>query len=198
VAIDTTNPAHDDWIRFIAARPDAARLADQPGWALFMLPGQTPGTPPPCTTHRIAVAAASFDDTPIDYSVFTDDESATRWISSGPQRAGNTLVLQLAADAQVCGIELSRAAEGELYPRALEVATSLDGTTWNVAFAGEMGGSALNGVLDDPRHARASVALPAARARFVRLRLLHSDAVYQWAIAEVTVRGTPVNARGTP
>ena len=67
----------------------------------------------------------------------------------------------------------------------------IDGTTWQVAFTGALGGAAMDAVLEHPLDARLRFDLAAAPARFVRLRLLKSDPIYQWAVADVIVRGAP-------
>jgi hypothetical protein len=139
----------------------------------------------------MGITAAAFDGSPIPLAPISDADPATRWISPTSQRQGNTLVLSLDDAAAVCGIELSRGAEGELYARALEIATSLDGATWQIAFTGDMGGAAMDAVLENPLDARLRFDLASAPARFVRLRLLKPDPIYQWAIADVIVHGAP-------
>ena len=190
VAIESTAPDREGWREFVSRHPGAMPLAEQPGWSFFLLPRRQPPAAGGCAANPVRVASATFNGAPIDPAPITDQRPGTRWISPGPQREGDTIVLGLEGRAAVCGVEVSRAAEGELYARALEVATSPDGATWQVVFAGEMGGAAMDAVLQDPLDARLRMALPDGHARFVRLRLLKSDAVYQWAVADIAVRAT--------
>jgi hypothetical protein len=191
VAIASTAPDAQGWRDFVSSQPAGRRLADQPGWSFFLLPRRQAPVTGPCSAEPVGITTAAFDGSPIPRGLISDADPATRWISPAPQRRGNTLMLSLDRAASLCGIEISRAAEGELYPRALEIATSLDGTTWQVAFTGALGGAAMDAVLEHPLDARLRFDLAAAPARFVRLRLLKSDPIYQWAVADVIVRGAP-------
>lgn len=192
VAVNAAAPGHDGWQDLVSALPGAARLGDQPGWSFYLLPRHSPPAPARCAANPVGVAMAAFGGVPVDVRPLADRDPSTRWISPQPQREGDTFIVTLDREEPVCGIEISRGAEGELFPRGLEVATSLDGETWDVAFSGAMGGAAMTAVLDNPHDARIWINLPGARARVVRMRLLASDDVYQWAVAGLLVHaGTP-------
>lgn len=192
VAVNASAPGHGGWQDVVSALPGVVRLGDQPGWAFYLLPRRSPPPPTGCAASPVGIAAARFDNVQIDATPLGDGDPSTRWISTQPQREGDTFIVTLDRDAPVCGIEISRGAEGELFPRVLEVATSRDGDTWDVAFSGSMGGAAMTAVLENPRDARLWIDLPGADARFVRMRLLASDDVYQWAMAGLVVHaGTP-------
>jgi hypothetical protein len=163
-------------------------LDEDDNWTFFRLPLR----PPPqdrCASNPVVVTAAFDEQGQIDAATLTDQNPATRWIASHPQRVGDVLILDLGGVERPCGLVVSMGSEAELYPRTLSVATSFDSVTWETSFAGKMGGSAFRAALKNPRDARISVPLRGKAARFVTLRLEQSQPLYPWAVADIVVEG---------
>ncbi len=120
----------------------------------------------------------------------TDGDRETVWATPKPQRGGEEVVIELEAVRSVSGVSLSTGPPLEGYPRALAVATSIDGQQWEDVWTGGTAGPALEGVLRDPRSAEIRIGFPARSARFVRLRQLGAHPDFGWFIAELKAYGS--------
>ncbi len=180
----------EPWASFLSNHPDVSRLNDHGNWTLFWLPLKRRGPPQDrCASTPLAITAAFDAHGQVDAATLTDQNPATRWITSHSQRAGDVLVLDLGRVQRVSGLVVSMGSAAVLYPGALNVATSFDNVTWETGFVGNMGGSAFRAALKNPRDARISIPLGGMAARFVRLRLEQSEPLYPWAVADVAVEG---------
>jgi hypothetical protein len=188
VAVDRNRPGHEDWAGFVSRQDGVTRLEDDGSWMLFQVPQQSPQPEPACAGTPLPVVNATFDGVALNAAVLAGRAPAERWISPQPQRKGNTLIFDTGRVERLCGIAISRGTEAELYERAIEVATSVDGRRWEPGLTRRMGGAALLGALENPRNQRLWIELPGQEARFVRVRLTASDPRYQWAIAGVDIR----------
>jgi F5/8 type C domain len=74
-----------------------------------------------------------------------------------------------------------------LFPGALVVETSEDGTSWNTAWGGTVLERTILAAMDDPKHLRIVVAFPPRPARFIRLRAASGGNDVPWTIAELEV-----------
>ena len=90
-----------------------------------------------------------------------------------------------------CAIVISREGFQALYPRALSVATSLDGAEWTTAFSGKTGGLIVRGALASPRHPQLTIPLPSSPARYIRLQIEQPLEHEPWVVTDVAVRGKP-------
>jgi hypothetical protein len=154
-------------------------------------------TAAPAGGAALPIVAATASQNDVDASLALDRDAATRWTSDAPQRPGMWFRVDLGEARDVAEVvswpRFSRDA-----PRGLRVEASLDGASWRtVAEAKRYWGpcSWARGrplpTLDGWVVAR----FPPTKARFVRLTQLGDDKLYNWAIAEVEVRGpgtTPV------
>jgi hypothetical protein len=187
IAADNRVDRDAPWASFLANHPGVARLDEDDNWTLFQLPVRRPPRDR-CASNPVPVAAAFDERGPIDAATLTDQNPATRWLASHPQRVGDLLILDLGRVETLCGLVVSMGSEAELYPRTLSVAASSDKVKWTTGFAGKMGGSAFRAALKNPRDARLSVPLRGKAARFVRLRLEQSQSLYPWAVADIVVQ----------
>ena len=183
-AVDSDEP----WAFFLSNHPGVKRLGEDGNFTLFHLPLRRPPQDR-CASNSVAITAAFDEQGQVDAVTLTDQNPATWWITSHPQRVGDVLVLDLGRVERLCGLVVSMGSQAELYPRTLSVATSFDNVTWETGFLGKMGGSAFRAALENPRDARISVPLPATAARFVRLRIEQSQPFYPWAVADIVVEG---------
>lgn len=178
------------WASFLSSHPDAERVSDLGDRTLFRLPMKRRPPPVRCESRPLAIAAVFDAEGQVDLADLTDNDPHTRWMTSHPQRAGDTLTIDLGRVEQVCGLRLSMGSAAVLYPGALRVATSLDGEAWETSFERERGGAALRAALRDPVRPNLVVPLFAKAARFIRLQIVRSQAEYPWAVANIIVDGS--------
>jgi len=172
---------------FLSDYSGIKRLNRRDNWTFFQLP--TKDAPlESCSGRQLAVTAA-VDALGQPVANLADQKPATRWITPGPQRAGNMLTFDLGRAERPCGIVVSLGGEADAYPRVLNVSTSADKVTWETGFVGKMGGAAFLAALRNPRDAHFSIPLPERPARYVRLQLEHSHPTHPWAVADVIVNG---------
>lgn len=181
------DPTHS-WPRFLERQTGIRRIADGDRWTLFRLPPQrqTPSRPR-CDGEPVRIAAAADRFGPIDPGWLTDGDPRTRWITPAPQRAGDAVMLDLGRVESICGIELSMGREAVLYPGALLVTASRDGTEWTAALRRRLGGPAFQAALDNPSNVRLTLPMPATPLRYLRLEIEQSQREYPWAIADAAV-----------
>jgi hypothetical protein len=74
-----------------------------------------------------------------------------------------------------------------LFPTALVVETSEDGTRWAPAWSGTVLDRAIRAAMEDPKRMRIVVDFPPRPARFVRMRAASGGNDAPWTIAELEV-----------
>jgi hypothetical protein len=74
-----------------------------------------------------------------------------------------------------------------LFPTALAVETSEDGTSWNPAWSGTVLERAILAAMEDPKRLRIVVDFPPRQARYVRMRAASGGNEAPWTIAELEV-----------
>jgi hypothetical protein len=74
-----------------------------------------------------------------------------------------------------------------LFPAALAVETSADGTTWNPAWSGTVFERAILAAMADPKRLRIVVDFAPRQARYVRMRAVSGGGDAPWTIAELEV-----------
>jgi hypothetical protein len=191
IAADNRADPDETWDSFLSNHPGVTRLKEHGGRMLFQLSARRPPTEESCAHDPLDVAAAFDMQGPVDSVVLTDQNPTTRWITAQPQRAGDTLTLDLGRVERLCGVVVSMGSAGVLYPGTLRVTTSFDGVSWKTNFLGKMGGPAYRAALRNPRDARISVPLRGMAARFVALRIEQPHPLYHWAVADVVVDRQP-------
>jgi hypothetical protein len=191
IAAASNTQADRPWASFLSNHPDVRPLRQEDDWMLFRLPLKRGRPYEECRTNPLAIAAVFDGRGPVDLATVTDENPNTRWITSGPQRAGDLVTLDLGGSARVCRVVLSMGSAAVLYPGALSVLTSVDGVSWEPGFSGHLGGAALRAALKNPRDARISVPLNGRTARFITLRIEQSQPLYPWAVADVLADGSP-------
>lgn len=172
---------------FLKAIPGVTVAAIDRGWTMYRVAARQ-AAPAVFAGRAIPVVAAEDNNGPVDVGRLTDGNPHTFWVMQTPQFVGQTLRLDVGRAVPLASITLSLGGAGELYPRALSVATSADGTVWSPAFAGSTAGDAFRAVLKDPRDARLEFPLQSAVARFVRLRLERTTGTYPWMVTDVVVK----------
>jgi F5/8 type C domain/Dolichyl-phosphate-mannose-protein mannosyltransferase len=139
---------------------------------------------------EIPIVAASARDDPIDASLATDHDAATRWTSLEPQRHGMWFVADLGGEQEIAEVTLWPRFASDT-PRGLRVEISADRRTWQTVAQAEKywGPCSWSRGRPLPSYDGWVVArFPPARARFVRLTELGVDPFYAWSIAELRVR----------
>jgi F5/8 type C domain-containing protein len=82
-----------------------------------------------------------------------------------------------------------------LFPGALAVDTSEDGTLWTPAWSGTVLERTILAAMDDPKRLRIVVDFPPRQARYVRIRAASGGNDAPWAIAELEVWSASVKTR---
>jgi F5/8 type C domain len=82
-----------------------------------------------------------------------------------------------------------------LFPAALAVETSEDGTVWNPAWSGTVLERAILAAMNDPKRLRIVVDFPPRQARFVRMRAASGGNDAPWTIAELEVWSASAESR---
>jgi hypothetical protein len=188
VAVDKRADGDQRWRTLVTSRPGATPLEDDHQWALFRVARKD--SPPGAVGDVLPIVAASDNRGAVDVTSITDNNPDTGWIWARPQFAGQALRLVLARPAQVSGLDMSLGGGSELFPRSLNVETSLDGGAWQTVFAGKTGGLTFRATLVNPLDARIEFPLPPTFAKFVRLRVDLADKKYPWIVTDVIVKGT--------
>ena len=191
VVVDKVADRSGRWDATVRKVARAQRISSDSRWTLYGIPSR------PAVTCGASLEIGSVADAqgPVNLSSLRDENLATSWRTQGSQQAGETLVIDLGHPARVCAVRMAPApvsmvALSATYPRGLEAATSLDGTTWSApVFNGSTAGLTIRGALDDPTHIWLTVPVPADQARFIRLRLNAPRDAAPWIIPELRVLG---------
>jgi hypothetical protein len=163
-------------------------LTADPQWTLFSIP--TPVAEPACPETELDIMSAVDAHGPIDVSVLTDRNPKTSWITKEPQRAGDTLTVDMGRTSRLCAVRMSLFTSWNVYPRLLTVATSVDGNSWTPGFSGSTAGLAIRGAIEQPLDVWINVPVRAEAARFIRLRLEKSHKSAPWFIPEMRLVGS--------
>ena len=190
--ITTDNRVDRDqpWASFLSSHPDARRVSDLGTRTMFRLPLKQRPPPFRCESRPLDIAAIFDAEGPIDTTLLTDQDPNTRWVTPHPQRAGDTLTVDLGRVESVCGLRLSMGSAAVFYPGTLRVATSLDNVTWVTNFERDRGGAALRAALQDPVRPSLFIPLTVKAARFIRLQIVRSRPKYPWAVANIIADGS--------
>jgi hypothetical protein len=186
-AVDGASDPDHHWRMALDANARATPVGTERGWSFFTL--RPPPATPICTGTDVPIRTASFNGAQVTIAALVDRRAETLWATSGPQGAGDALVFDLGAAARPCAILMSLGKTVYLYPRRLNVETSLDGTSWTSSFDGSTSAVAIRAGLDDPADPWLPFPLPEQPARFIRLRLEASHPTLPWVIADVVIRG---------
>jgi hypothetical protein len=177
-----------DWPGFVRGHRDVRPLGEDGRWVFFALPQSAPAQAP-CDTGSLPIAAASDSRGALPTATITDGSKFTWWTLGRPQQVGDWLVLDLGQAAAPCAVVMWQEGFQTFYPRAVSVATSVDGTVWTAAFSGKTGGLAIRGALASPVHPQLAIALPSLPARFIRLQVEQALARDWWVVTDISVRG---------
>jgi len=177
-----------DWPGFVRGHRRATPLGEDGRWVFFSLPRSAPAQAL-CDTGSLPIAAASDSRGAIPIATITDGSKFTWWTLGRPQQVGDQLVLDLGQAASPCAVVMLQDGFQPFYPRALSVATSVDGTAWTTAFSGKTGGLAIRGALASPVHPQLAIALPESPARFIRLQVEQALAREWWVVTDIAVKG---------
>jgi hypothetical protein len=178
-----------DWPGFVRRLPGATPLGESGPWMFFSIPRRI-AAPDPCAAAAIPIVAASDNRGAVRVSTITDGNTATLWTLERPQHAGDRLTIDLGRVAAPCEAVLHQDVSSN-YPRALTVATSLDGGAWTPAFSGRTGGLAVRGALTSPRSPTLAIPLPSTPARYIRFQLERTLEREWWVVTELTISGRP-------
>jgi hypothetical protein len=126
----------------------------------------------------------------IDRTALIDGNPHTWWSTSHPQRAGDSLVLDLGHAVHPCAvfIGVDVGAFRADYARKLVIETSADSMSWIVVAALRLAGLTIRAALDDPKHVAVPISLAPSVARFVRLRIDETHPKIAWLVTDIAIR----------
>jgi hypothetical protein len=190
-------PASDAAVAYPAGAPSSESIeaalrsagvgftaADAGGYRLLgrLEPAMPPGRIAPVGPARLTAEPARDDP-----RVAMDGRVETRWSTRTPQVPGQWLEVELAAPAELSGLELDLGSAVFEYPRGLSVRIAQDGG-WTDAQASVQWIGPLVWIGTHVLRAgveRVVVRFPPVRTRALRLVQTGQDALYPWSVAEL-------------
>jgi hypothetical protein len=178
----------------IEQQPGVTRVAGDNALIVYRLPAHHGGGLPrpagqqlqlrelrsPCSSEQLS-KAMDRDETSIWQCALWDERQALT-IDLGEVRTVGSVVNDLGAFSW-------------LFPAALAVETSEDGTLWNPAWSGAVLERTILAAMDDPKRLRIVVDFPPRQARFVRMRAASGGNDAPWTIAELEVWSASAESR---
>jgi hypothetical protein len=170
----------------IEQQPGAARVAADDTFAVYRLPARHGAGPPRPAGQQWqprelrSQCSSALLSKAIDHDVTSVwqcelwDERQTLTIDLGDVRTVGAIVNDLGSFSY-------------LFPSALVVETSEDGTLWNPAWTGTVLDRTILAGIADPKRLRIVIDFPARRARYVRMRAASGGNEAPWTIAELEV-----------
>ena len=190
VVVDTRGGAAAEWDRYLRADARVTPLAPDGHWAFYAFrPG--PAAAMPCRAAVLPLSSIADDRAPVSMADLTDDDPRTRWFTPHPQRAGDSLLVDLGGVAQPCALTLALGEFRNSYARKLVVESSLDAAAWSIVATQRTAGLTIRAALDDPRQTAVRIPLALRPARFLRLRIDESHPEVPWQVTELQVVGNP-------
>jgi len=187
LVVDRRTDPDGHWRSVLESYPGATHLRDDGPRAFFAL--HPPPSPSTCRSSMVPIAGASDGDGPVGAGwMLLDGNPLTIWGSPDKQRAGAFVVLDLGRVVRPCAVSIMLGREPYQFPRALSIATSLDGSTWTTGFNGPLSSFVIRAAIATPRDPVIELPLLNEPARYVRLRLEASHPSANWVMADVGVR----------
>jgi hypothetical protein len=116
----------------------------------------------------------------------TDADLRTRWMC-GIKAPDQSLTVDLGAPVLVGTIVHALGPAGGDFPHHLVIDTSVDGSTWAMAWEGSPAVAVLHAAMAAPRETRVVIEFPPRTARYVRLKQLSREGTHDWSISELEV-----------
>jgi hypothetical protein len=189
VVVDERADTNSAWKRFLTTHPRSTRIAQDERWSFYGVE-PPPAEAPPCDGAPVPVTSIKDDRGSIDLTALTDGNPHTWWATAHPQRAGDTLALDLGHAVHPCAVFIGVDA-GEFradYARKLVVETSADGTAWTVVAARRLAGLIMRAALLNPKQVAVAISLASSEARFVRLRVDETHPTSPWVVTDLAIR----------
>jgi hypothetical protein len=187
VAVANRDDRDRTWDQFLAAHPRVTRLEPERSWAFYAIDPPSV-VPPACSGDRARIVSVTASEGAADLSALTDGNPHTWWTMQHPQRAGDSLVLDLGHPMHPCAVVVALGEFRISYPRKLIVETSADGDAWTVVADQRMAGLVMRAALEDPKQVAVPIPLSSSTARFVRLRVDQAHPKIAWVLTDVVVR----------
>jgi hypothetical protein len=171
----------------IERQPGAIMTAARSGAAQYKIPRRTVLPPTDAIGERLAIEGLAASCEAAAAMRAADGDERTRW-ECGPQRPGHEIVVDLGRPQAVGAVLQNLAEYNTNYPRHLLLQTSLDGMTWDAAWDGSVRGLLIAQAIERPGPSlRITVPFSRRQARYVRLRQMAEDQLFQWSIAELEI-----------
>ena len=176
----------------IEREPGLELIARRDGTIQYRLrqqPASTPAASP--LGRRIEPRGISASCDPAGLRFVADRDVGTSWVC-GAQVENQELTVDMGDAVALGALVLAFGPHGSGFPRELIVETSVDGATWEAAWAGSPAALVLSAAIESPRETRVVFRFPPRTARHVRLRQIGRDDRY-WSVAELEVWSAPLS-----
>jgi hypothetical protein len=188
IAVDRSQPGGADVAGWVAEHPLIESIDPTAQLSMYYL-RRSASLERRMSGQKLRFASATSTSGPVDIAALSDGDPLSAWMTSGPQRPGDSLTIEFTCRATVASVSLSQGAYAQNFPRALAIEMSGDGVTWRSAWRGRTGGLTVRAALDDPPMVTTTFPIASSAARMLRLRSRGSDADTWWVVAELGVRG---------
>ncbi len=179
-------------LKALAGLPDQAEpLASADGDYLFRLKPAAP-EPQPTLGREVANRNGWLVTTKTNRQqarLAVDGNLDSGWTSKGTQSAGEFVLIDLTAEAEVGQIELLQGGDPFGYPRAFVIEGSLNKTEWfDLAVVPVGVPDVTAATIEDFRHYKMLIAFPPRVVRYIRIQLTAFHRTMHWSIQELNVR----------
>ena len=170
----------------IAQQPGATPVASNDSLTLYHLPARPTVSHPRPDGQRLQPRELRSQCFPETLSNAIDADETSFW-QCGVWDERQTLTIDLGDVHTVGTVVDDLGSSWWLYPGALAVETSQDGTSWKPAWSGAVLERAILASIADPKRLRIVVAFPPRPARYIRMRATSNGSDAPWTIAELEV-----------
>ena len=177
---------YERWASALAAR-HAPLVAGDGDNSLYRLTGAPVARA--VSGDRLPIQSVEASVAPEGLVRMLDGDFSTAWTTPGPQRAGETLVVDLGREREVAGVRLDFGPRVGDVPRRLAIDCAGERDEWQACWHGSALAAAVRGALDDPRRVPMLLTIDRAGVRRLRLRETADDTDRPWSVGELVVIG---------
>jgi hypothetical protein len=177
----------------IEQQPEVTRVASDDSMTLYHLPARPTISNPRPDGQRLRPRELRSQCSSELLSKAIDADESSLW-QCGLWDERQTLTVDLGDVHTVGSVVNDLGSLTWMFPAAIAVETSEDGTTWKAAWSGGVFERAILALLADPTRLRIVVAFPPRPARYIRVRAASDGSEAPWTIAEFEVWSSSAEA----
>ena len=193
VAVNRTAPEAPAIEARLASMTGIARGPSNDQWASFTVVGRPPVAAP--IGPPIAVRSIHVNRFPQDVARMTNGSVESAWNAGLNQIGDEEVTIDLGSTQDVGAIVFKMGAFAFGFPRALEIDSSRDGTTWDPIWGGQPAVLTVHAAIADPGVVPLTIDLGRVATRYLRIRQTGSEPGIPWWIPELIICGPAARAR---